>query len=97
MIQKNIYRDNEWTFIGGGREEGESLKENLFKEIEEETELNKNNFELLKISNKKIEYDYPKELAKKVHNSKYRGQSYNQALVKFKGDKKNQDFKLDRE
>jgi len=87
IIQKVGYADNEWNFIGGGREEGESLEQNMYREIEEELELKESDFELVGVSTHKITYDYPAELALRVNGGKYRGQSYDQVVLRFMGDK----------
>ncbi|MFO8053351.1 MAG: NUDIX domain-containing protein [Candidatus Omnitrophota bacterium] len=87
LVQKNKYKDNEWNFLGGGRKEDETLKENLFRELSEEIGAEKENFEIIGISSHKIEYDYPADTALKIHNGKYRGQSYNQVILRFIGNK----------
>lgn len=87
LIQKNGYKDNEWNFLGGGREEGETLEQNLFRELKEEIGSEKSDFELIGISTHKIEYEYPADTVLKVHGGKYRGQSYDQVVLRFIGDK----------
>lgn len=88
LIQKNIYQENEWNFPGGGREEGESLKQNLFRELKEELDADSDDFEIIGISSRKTKYDYPPEMASKLHGGKYRGQSFEQVALRFIGDKK---------
>lgn len=92
LIQKNSYKENEWNFLGGGREDGETLEQNLFREIKEEIGLNELDIEVVGISNHKIEYDYPPELAIKINGNKYRGQSYDQAILRFTGNKEDLNF-----
>ena len=87
VIQKLAYKDNEWNFLGGGRDDGETLEENLFRELHEELGVMKNTFEIIGISSHKIQYDYPPELAVKVNGGKFRGQSYDQVILKYNGDK----------
>jgi len=87
LIQKNGYKDNEWNFLGGGREDGETLEQNLFRELKEEIGSVKSDFEIIGISTHKIEYDYPADLALKVNGGKYRGQSYDQVILRFIGNK----------
>lgn len=100
IVQKTSYKDNEWNILGGGREDGEDLEGNLFRELQEETGLHKDAFKLLGVSKYKIEYDYPKDLSGKVSEGKYRGQSYDQAVVEFTGNKPeiqfNNEFKAHR-
>ena len=88
LIQKNGYKENEWNFLGGGREEGETLEQNFFRELKEEIGADRTDFEVIGTSSHKIEYDYPAELALKINGGKYKGQSYDQVLLKFIGDKK---------
>ena len=83
LIQKNGYKENEWNFLGGGREEGETLEQNLFRELKEEIAAEQSGFEIVGTSSYKIEYDYPPELALKINSGKFRGQSYDQVVLKF--------------
>ena len=87
LIQKVGYADDKWNFVGGGREEGESLEENMYRELYEELGLKKEDFELVGVSTHKITYDYPVEVALRVNGGKYRGQSYDQVVLRFIGDK----------
>lgn len=87
IIQKNAYKGNEWNFLGGGREEGETLVQNLFREIKEEIGADEGDFEFVGVGSHNIEYDYPPELAPKLNGGKFRGQSYEQVVLRFIGDK----------
>ena len=88
IIQKKIYKENEWNFLGGGREEGETLEQNLFRELKEELDTDPDDFEIIGISPRKTKYDYPPELASKIYGGKYRGQAFEQVALRFVGDKK---------
>jgi len=88
LIQKHIYKENEWNFPGGGRKEGETIEENLFRELKEEINAEPSDFEIIGISSYKTKYDYPPELASKIHGGKYRGQSFDQVALRFIGDKR---------
>lgn len=87
LVQKNAYKENEWNFLGGGREEGETLEQNLFRELKEELGADSADFEMIGVSSHKIEYDYPPKLVLKLNGGKYRGQSYEQVILRFIGDK----------
>lgn len=87
LIQKVGYADDQWNCVGGGREKGESLEENMYRELEEELGLKKEDFEQVGISTHKITYDYPPEVALRVNGGKYRGQSYDQVILRFIGGK----------
>ena len=87
LVQKNGYKDNEWNFLGGGRGEGETMEQNLFRELNEEIGSERSDFEIVGTSAHKIEYDYPPGTALKVHGGKYRGQSYDQVILRFVGKK----------
>jgi len=87
IVQKNKYKDDEWVFLGGGREDDETLEQNIYRELEEEIGAEESEFEFVGVSTHKIEYDYPKDTVMKIHNGKYRGQSYEQVILRFIGDK----------
>ena len=88
LVQKKIYKENEWNFPGGGREEGETLEQNLFRELKEELNANPHDFEIIEISSHRTKYDYPPEMASKLHGGKYRGQYFEKVALRFIGDKK---------
>ena len=52
---------------------GETLEQNLFREIKEEIGSERSDFEIIGTSTHKIEYDYPPDTVLKVHGGKYRG------------------------
>lgn len=81
VIQKPSYNDTDWALIGGGTEDDEDLYDALLREIEEETSLTSDEFEVLGKASSPYSYDYPEDLAKKLHGGKYTGQSYDIFLV----------------
>ncbi len=87
VVQKVNYADNQWNFVGGGREAEETLEENMYRELWEELSTPRDVFEPIGVSSHKIEYDYPADLALKVNGGKYRGQSYEQVVLRFVGNK----------
>jgi len=89
LVQKNGYKENEWNFLGGGQEEGETLEQNLFRELKEETGADKSDFEIIGVSSFKIQYDYPANTVLRINGGKYRGQSYDQVILRFAGNKSN--------
>lgn len=92
LVQKNGWEDNMLTIVGGGREGDETSEKNLFRELKEEIGAEKGDLEILGVSSHKIEYDYPEELSLKINGGKYRGQSYEQFVVRFLGDKDKLNF-----
>lgn len=87
LVQKKGYKENEWNFLGGGCEEEETLEQNLYRELNEEIGSNNSNFKLIGVGAHKIQYDYPLDTVEKIHDGKYRGQSYDQVVLRFVGDK----------
>lgn len=92
LVQKNGWKDNEWTIPGGGKDGSETPEENLFRELEEEIGAHRNDLIIIGLSSQKIKYDYPIDLAKKVNGGKYIGQSYGQFVLRFMGDKDKLEF-----
>lgn len=92
LVQKCKYKDNEWNVLGGGRDEGETREQNLFRELNEEIGAEKDDFKIIGASNYQIKYDYPADTASKIHGGKYRGQSYEQIVLRFVGSKDNLKF-----
>lgn len=85
LIQKPSYSKNDWTIVGGGRDEGESDVDNLYREIKEELGVDRAELEILGKSGVRHSYEYPPELSKSIHGGKYMGQSYEIFVVRFTG------------
>jgi putative (di)nucleoside polyphosphate hydrolase len=85
LIQKPSYSKHDWTIVGGGRDEGESDIDNLYREISEELGVDRANLEILGKSTIKHSYEYPAELSETLHGGKYSGQSYEIFVVRFTG------------
>jgi len=87
IVQKCSYKNNEWDIPGGGISEGETSREAIIRELNEE--LGSDKFEVIKPSSLTDRYEWPDELInKKIAENKpvYRGQERVQFLVKFLGE-----------
>ena len=86
LVQKNIFKKNEWDGPGGGINAGESADETIIRELREE--LGSDKFKILKCSQTLDEYMWPKEIIEKrflEHGKTYKGQIRKQYLVEFFG------------
>jgi 8-oxo-dGTP pyrophosphatase MutT (NUDIX family) len=92
LIQKKTYSSNDWTLVGGGREEGEDSLAGLLREIKEETGLDKDKMTIIGPSEYKTKYNYPKKLAESIHSGRYIGQEYDNYLVAVSPAKRDFDF-----
>lgn len=75
---------NAWQFPQGGIDEGESPKEALLRELEEE--IGTNDVEILALYPEWISYEFPGKIAQKMYP--YDGQTQKYFLVKLKSDAK---------
>ncbi len=81
-------KDNEWSFAGGGVDEGETAEQAVIRELEEE--LGSKNFRIVGESKQKYSYDFPEETIKKNYEKRgiwQRGQEITGFWVKFEGNK----------
>lgn len=60
IVQKNSYKDNEWSIPGGRIEEGEMPEMTIIRELREE--LGSDKFEIVKVSNERDRYEWPDEM-----------------------------------
>ena len=72
--------ENAWQFPQGGIDEGESAKEALYRELEEE--IGTRDVEIIAEYPKWVSYDFPPAIAKKMHP--FDGQIQKYYLVKLK-------------
>lgn len=72
--------ENAWQFPQGGIDEGETAKEALFRELEEE--IGTKEVEIIAEYPKWVSYEFPPAIAKKMHP--YDGQRQKYYLVKLK-------------
>ncbi len=83
IAQRNDLTDI-WQFPQGGIDEGEEVKEALFREMEEEIGTDK--AEIIAEYPEWISYDFPDKIAKKM--KPYKGQTQRYFLLKLKDDAK---------
>lgn len=88
LVQKLNYRENEWSFAGGGIEENETPKQAVLRELEEE--LGSKKFEVIAESKISYSYEWPDHII--INQSQktgrlYRGNQIKYFLSKFSGDK----------
>lgn len=67
----------------GGIDSGETLQNTLYREMKEE--IGTDAFQIIRYLDYPLYYDFPSELAPKIHNGQYLGQEINWFLVKFDG------------
>jgi len=63
IVQKCSYKNNEWDIPGGGISEGETSREAIIRELNEE--LGSDKFEVIKTSSLTDRYEWPDELINK--------------------------------
>lgn len=86
LVQKLSYRDNEWSFAGGGVEDNESPREAILRELKEE--LGTKSFKIIAEAKTHYQYEWPeKVIVEQFHKlGKYfRGQQQKYFLTKFSG------------
>ena len=67
----------------GGIDDGETLERTLYREMQEE--IGTNAFKIIRDLNYPLFYDFPRDLAPKIHNGEYLGQAIHWFLVEFEG------------
>ena len=67
----------------GGIDNGETLEKTLYREMKEE--IGTDAFKIIRHLDYPLLYDFPRDLAPKIHNGEYLGQSIHWFLVKFEG------------
>ena len=84
-----------WQFPQGGIDNGEDIKNAMYRELSEEIGLSKDDVILVGESEGTITYDIPKTIRSKVLGGKFKGQEQKWFLLKLKKD--NSEIKLDNE
>jgi putative (di)nucleoside polyphosphate hydrolase len=84
--QRLDFPSNAWQMPQGGIENGETLEEAAFRELNEETSLTAINVKILTLSKNWIKYDLPDNLVPLLWDGKFRGQKQKWFLLEFTGD-----------
>jgi|TARA_B110000259_G_C14034537_1_gene408628 putative (di)nucleoside polyphosphate hydrolase len=74
-----------WQMPQGGVDSGESEKSAMYRELEEETGINKTDVKILNISKNYFYYNVPIKMIEKVWKGRYIGQKQRWYLVEFTG------------
>lgn len=88
ILQKEIYKEDQWSFPGGGIDDGETAEEAVSRELGEE--LGSDKFEVIQKSKQEYRYEFPDEVIQRNYEKKgvwQRGQEITSFWVKFIGDK----------
>lgn len=73
-----------WQMPQGGIDDGESVAQAAFRELQEETGCNR--AEILEVAKEKLRYDVPPEIAKNLWQGRYDGQDQTWVAAKFLGE-----------
>lgn len=83
FVGERIDTPGAWQMPQGGVDQGEEVEQTAMRELAEETGTNK--AEIIKIADRKIRYDLPEDLRKKLWNGKYKGQEQTWIAACFTG------------
>ena len=72
-----------WQFPQGGVDENENIESAMFRELNEEVGLEKDNVEIKAVSQNLIYYDIPKSIRSRVLGGKFKGQAQKYFLLKL--------------
>lgn len=88
LLQPQNYAEDEWNFLGGGIEDGETPEQTLYREIKEETGIKQRDLQLIGKSKNIFTYEFPEEVKNKYGN-KYQGARRHPFILTFTGSKEN--------
>ncbi|MGH1376872.1 MAG: RNA pyrophosphohydrolase [Alphaproteobacteria bacterium] len=83
FVGERIDTPGAWQMPQGGVDEGETVQETALRELAEE--VGTNNAQILQIAPRKIRYELPDRLIKKLWNGKYRGQEQSWVAALYTG------------
>lgn len=83
FVGERVDTPNAWQMPQGGMDNGETVKQTAIRELAEEVGTDK--AKIIKVSNRKVSYDFPDNLAKSFWNGKYRGQEQTWVAARFTG------------
>ena len=72
-----------WQFPQGGVDENENIESAMYRELNEEVGLEKDNVEIKAVSQNLIYYDIPKSIRSRVLGGKFKGQAQKYFLLKL--------------
>lgn len=96
LVKKQSYKENEWSFAGGGIEKNETAQQAVLRELKEE--LGSELFSVIAKSTISYNYEWPDEAILRSFEKKgelYRGVLLEYFLIKFLGNK--EDLKLQKD
>ena len=84
-----------WQLPQGGLDEGETPEEGAYRELEEETGVNRRHVEIIARCPEQLTYDLPDDLVGKMWKGKWRGQRQTWFLMRFLGEDKDVDLETE--
>jgi putative (di)nucleoside polyphosphate hydrolase len=79
-------KEQSWQFPQGGIDENETPEQAMFRELYEETGLQKEHVEIVSMSRDWLRYEVPQQWIRKEWRNSYRGQKQIWYLLAFKGE-----------